>query len=77
MRKQSNICEMVKCSSFNAEENKCSFDDCIFSGEELKIKAEIEENKEFNLFLMKTGGGGVVAGLILLMLFIYIKLGWI
>ena len=75
MKQRHDICRTVKCSSLNREENKCSFDDCIFSTEELKIKAESAENQEFNLFMMKTAGA--IALLILFMLWIYSKMGWL
>ena len=75
MKRQNYICEKIKCSSLNQGENKCSFDDCIFTTSELKIKAETVENQEFNLLIMKTAGA--IALLILFMLWIYSKLGWV
>lgn len=75
MKQRHDICRLVKCSSLNTEENKCSFDDCIFTTEDLKVKAESAENAEFGIMLMKCAGA--LAMLILFMLWIYSKLGWI
>lgn len=75
MKQPHDICKKIKCSSLNQEENKCVFDDCIFTTSELKIKAETAENSEFNLLLMKIAGA--IALLILFMLWIYSKVGWI
>ena len=75
MKQPHNICKKIKCSSLNQEENKCIFNDCIFTTSELITKAEIVENQKFGLFLMKTAGA--MALLILFMLWIYSKMGWV
>jgi hypothetical protein len=75
MKQRYDICRLVKCSNLNTKESKCSFDNCLFTTEELKIKAESAENAEFSIMLMKCAGA--VAMLILFMLWAYSKLGWI
>ena len=68
MKQRVDICRLVKCNNLNTEENKCSFDDCIFTTEDLKAKAESVENAEFGIMLMKFAGATAVILLVMLMM---------
>jgi hypothetical protein len=66
------VCKKIKCSHLNEEEKRCTFDDCIFSTAEIKIKEELIDDKEFYFFLIKFAG---TIALVFLMTLILMKAG--